>query len=242
MSQVDADTSLVVIDVYALIFGLGLGFNMQTLVLAIQNAVPPQDMGVATVVGDVLPADGRHARAPRCSCRCCSAACRTRSPRRSRPSPRPRRSSPPSRTRPCCPTRRTSRVLDALAPKGGAASASGIEALNDSSFINHLDPRLARPFLVGFADSIDAGVPARRDRARGRLRRRVVPARGEAAHPVRHPGPAVPGGAAAAAALGESATGKAFASGGEEYGREGPPAEGGEPVGTPGGHGRSSGQ
>ena len=30
------------------IFGLGLGFNMQTLVLAIQNAVPPQDMGVAT--------------------------------------------------------------------------------------------------------------------------------------------------------------------------------------------------
>ena len=35
-------------DVYAFMFGLGLGFNMQTLVLAMQNAVPPQDMGVAT--------------------------------------------------------------------------------------------------------------------------------------------------------------------------------------------------
>jgi hypothetical protein len=28
-------------------------------------------------------------------------------------------------------------------------------ALDDTSFLNHLDPRLARPFLIGFADSID---------------------------------------------------------------------------------------
>src|SRR3954471_21389888 len=41
-------TSIAVVDAYAFMFGLGLGFNMQTLVLAIQNAVPPQDMGVAT--------------------------------------------------------------------------------------------------------------------------------------------------------------------------------------------------
>src|SRR5690349_12774052 len=31
-----------------LIFGSGLGMNMQTLVLAMQNAVEPRDMGVAT--------------------------------------------------------------------------------------------------------------------------------------------------------------------------------------------------
>ncbi|NJM34801.1 MAG: MFS transporter, partial [Rhodomicrobium sp.] len=48
MSQIDADTSILVVDAYGFLFGLGLGFNMQTLVLAIQNAVPPQDMGVAT--------------------------------------------------------------------------------------------------------------------------------------------------------------------------------------------------
>ena len=32
----------------ALVFGIGLGFNMQPLTLAVQNAVPPKDMGVAT--------------------------------------------------------------------------------------------------------------------------------------------------------------------------------------------------
>jgi hypothetical protein len=37
----------------------------------------------------------------------------------------------------------------------GAASGTSSNTLNDSSFINHLDPRLARPFLVGFAESID---------------------------------------------------------------------------------------
>jgi hypothetical protein len=30
------------------VFGAGLGMNMQTIVLAMQNAVPPRDMGVAT--------------------------------------------------------------------------------------------------------------------------------------------------------------------------------------------------
>ena len=34
--------------IFMLVFGLGLGGNMQPLVLAVQNAVPPQDMGVAT--------------------------------------------------------------------------------------------------------------------------------------------------------------------------------------------------
>ena len=48
LHTIDADTSIAVVDAYAFLFGLGLGFNMQTLVLAIQNAVPPQDMGVAT--------------------------------------------------------------------------------------------------------------------------------------------------------------------------------------------------
>src|SRR5215470_9399951 len=48
MSRLSADTSFTVIDTFGLIFGLGLGFNMQPLVVAVQNAVTPQDMGVAT--------------------------------------------------------------------------------------------------------------------------------------------------------------------------------------------------
>ncbi|MEH3078045.1 MAG: MDR family MFS transporter [Quadrisphaera sp.] len=44
-----------------LLFGMGLGLNMQSVILAVQNAVNPRDMGVATLLGDLLPPDGRHA-------------------------------------------------------------------------------------------------------------------------------------------------------------------------------------
>ena len=47
-TQLHWDTSLVEVDVYMAIFGIGLGLCMQTLTLATQNAVPPRDMGVAT--------------------------------------------------------------------------------------------------------------------------------------------------------------------------------------------------
>jgi EmrB/QacA subfamily drug resistance transporter len=45
---VGADTPLWSTDVYMAIFGIGLGLNMQSLVLAMQNAVPAKDMGVAS--------------------------------------------------------------------------------------------------------------------------------------------------------------------------------------------------
>jgi EmrB/QacA subfamily drug resistance transporter len=45
--DVGADTPLWETDLYMLIFGLGLGMSIQTLNLAMQNAVQPRDMGVA---------------------------------------------------------------------------------------------------------------------------------------------------------------------------------------------------
>lgn len=48
LSRVGADTSLVYTDIGLLLIGSGLGLNMQTIILAMQNAVPPRDMGVAT--------------------------------------------------------------------------------------------------------------------------------------------------------------------------------------------------
>ena len=48
LTQVGADTPLWQTDVYMAVFGAGLGMNMQTLVLAMQNSVEPRDMGVAT--------------------------------------------------------------------------------------------------------------------------------------------------------------------------------------------------
>ena len=48
LTQLTADSSLVFTSVAMLIVGAGLGMNMQTIVLAMQNSVPAKDIGVAT--------------------------------------------------------------------------------------------------------------------------------------------------------------------------------------------------
>jgi EmrB/QacA subfamily drug resistance transporter len=48
LSRLDADTGTVEAAVYMLVLGAGLGFVMQVLVLAVQNAVPYAQLGVAT--------------------------------------------------------------------------------------------------------------------------------------------------------------------------------------------------
>ena len=45
---VDVDTGYALLDLYFIMIGLGLGLCMQTLLIAVQNAVPARDMGVAT--------------------------------------------------------------------------------------------------------------------------------------------------------------------------------------------------
>jgi EmrB/QacA subfamily drug resistance transporter len=48
MTRIGADTPLWQTGVYTALFGFGLGMNMQSLVLAMQNSVPAKDMGVAS--------------------------------------------------------------------------------------------------------------------------------------------------------------------------------------------------
>jgi EmrB/QacA subfamily drug resistance transporter len=48
LTQLNVHTSTVATSLYVLVIGFGLGMVMQVLVLAVQNAVPPRDMGVAT--------------------------------------------------------------------------------------------------------------------------------------------------------------------------------------------------
>jgi EmrB/QacA subfamily drug resistance transporter len=48
LATIGADTALWQTDIYMAVFGVGLGLNMQSLVLAMQNAVPAEDMGVAS--------------------------------------------------------------------------------------------------------------------------------------------------------------------------------------------------
>ena len=48
LSQLQVDTPYWQIAISAFVFGLGLGFTLQTITVAVQNAVPFRDMGVAT--------------------------------------------------------------------------------------------------------------------------------------------------------------------------------------------------
>ena len=48
LSRLGTGTSLVLADLYLAVLGLGLGFTMQVLVLAVQNAVSYENLGVAT--------------------------------------------------------------------------------------------------------------------------------------------------------------------------------------------------
>ncbi|MFG2136568.1 MFS transporter [Streptomyces sp. NPDC048650] len=148
--RVQWDTPLWETMIYMLVFGLGLGGCMQTLVLAVQNAVPPRDMGVATAsstffrqmgatagtaiflsvlfstVGDKIGSAFKDAAKTERF----QAALHDPSVLHD-PASKP--------------------VLGMLKGSGGGSS-SGV--LSDSSFIQQLDPRLAEPFKRGFADSM----------------------------------------------------------------------------------------
>ncbi|MFC6067894.1 MFS transporter [Streptomyces ochraceiscleroticus] len=148
--RVQWDTPLWQTMVYMVVFGLGLGSCMQTLVLAVQNAVPPGDMGVATAsstffrqmgatagtaiflsllfstVGDKIGSAFKEAAGTDRF----QAALHDPAVLHD-PASKP--------------------VLDMLQHPAAGGSSS---VLSDSSFIQKLDPRLAEPFQRGFTDSM----------------------------------------------------------------------------------------
>ncbi|MCU1432707.1 MAG: drug resistance transporter, EmrB/QacA subfamily [Actinotalea sp.] len=146
LSQLVTTSSMWEVSWRSTVFGLGLGCCFQPLVLAVQNAVQPKDMGVATssslffrqmggtlgtaaflsilftTVGDRIGA-------------AFTAAARTPGFQAALADPQ---------------------VVEdpANAPVLGMLDGSGqIPSLDDSSFIHGLDPRLAAPFLDGFTQS-----------------------------------------------------------------------------------------
>ncbi|WP_424183478.1 MFS transporter [Actinokineospora sp. G85] len=149
--RVEVDTPLWQPMVFMTIFGLGLGNCMQTLTVAAQNAVPTRDMGVATAsstffrqlggtlgvavflsllfstVGDNIASAFRTAvGSPDFQAAVADPAVRAN------PENRP--------------------VLDLLASGTGAEGGGGV--LQDSSFLQRVDARLALPFQQGFVESI----------------------------------------------------------------------------------------
>ncbi len=130
-SRVGADTPLWQTCIVMLIFGFGLGNNLQPLVLAIQNAVSPRDIGVGTSSATFFrQIGGTLGVAIFLSILF---------------------SSLPGKL---------SGAIAAMAPAdraalGRAVPAGGADVLNDSSIIQRLPDALARPFLVSFSQAMD---------------------------------------------------------------------------------------
>ncbi|MFD7923560.1 MFS transporter [Streptomyces sp. NPDC059740] len=147
--QVQWDTVLWQTMLYMFVFGLGLGSCMQTLVLAVQNAVPPRDMGVATASSTFFRQMGATAGTAiflsllfsTVGDKIASAfktAAGTHDFQAALHDPKVLHD-PANKP-----------VLQMLQHPGG--NSTGV--LNDSSFIQQLDPRLSEPFKQGFADSM----------------------------------------------------------------------------------------
>ena len=149
--RLGVDTSLPEVDIYMVLFGLGLGGCMQTLIMAVQNAVPPRDMGVATASATFFrQMGGTLGVAVFLSILFSTARTKIADALQASASTPPFQSAladPAVRADPA-----NAVVFQALRG-GGSANASGV--LQDSSFLQHIDPRLARPFLVGFSGAMD---------------------------------------------------------------------------------------
>jgi EmrB/QacA subfamily drug resistance transporter len=129
---VEADTSVWTLVPLMVLLGLGLGFNFQPVILAVQNAVSPQEMGVATssvtffrqmggTIGVAAFLSILFTRLPTDIGNALSSAAAT-----------------------------DPRVAQAV--QSGQLNGGD---LSDTSFIQELPSYLAYPFKVGFSDSID---------------------------------------------------------------------------------------
>ena len=136
LSRVGADTALWETDLCMVIFGAGLGMNMQTLVLAMQTAVPPKDMGVSTAAATFFrQVGGTLGTAVFLSILFTSAGSNIKTEYAKAA---------------VSPTFQAA----ARAHPGQLSQVSGND-LNDTAFLKHMDHTLAHPFLVGFSSAMD---------------------------------------------------------------------------------------
>jgi EmrB/QacA subfamily drug resistance transporter len=150
LGQIGVDTPLWVTMSLAAVFGIGLGFNMQPLTLAVQNAVPPRDMGVATSSATFFrQMGGTLGTAVFLSVLFSTVGDRIAAAFRTDAATPAFQAALKDPSVLADPTNR--RVVAAITNGGGLPKG----ALDDTSFLAKLDPRLARPFLQGFTSSMD---------------------------------------------------------------------------------------
>jgi EmrB/QacA subfamily drug resistance transporter len=142
-SQLGADTSLLDVMLIMVVMGIGLGFSMQPMVTAAQNAASPREIGVATssvtffrsmggTIGAAVFLSILFSRLPDKIAHAYATAQRT-------PAFQQAAAAHPDQ-------------IKVLQQQQGTTSGSG--SLNDTSFLNHLETAIAHPFKVGFADSM----------------------------------------------------------------------------------------
>ncbi|MBW0103316.1 MFS transporter [Pseudonocardia sp. KRD291] len=139
------------LDLMMALLGLGLGLCMQTLVLAVQNAVPARDMGVATSSTTFFrQMGGTLGTAIFLSVVFSTAGDRITEQIRNAfgtPAFRSALADPAVTGNPD-----NAPVLSGL--QGGQGGSLGASVLTDSSFLQRIDARLAQPFLAGFTESM----------------------------------------------------------------------------------------
>lgn len=158
-AQISATTPLWQTSVVMLLFGLGLGGNLQPIVLAVQNAVPATDIGVATSSATFFrQMGGTLGTAVFLSILFGGVGARIADrfatafgdPQFQATITDPQVLADPA----------NAKVVDQLAQAqttieaGGSPVIDGTGVLDDSSFLSALDPVLAAPFQAGFADAM----------------------------------------------------------------------------------------
>jgi EmrB/QacA subfamily drug resistance transporter len=152
-SRIGVDTPMWVTMVIMVVFGLGLGGNMQPLILAVQNAVDPREMGVATSSATFFrQVGGTLGTAVFLSILFSTAGDNIR---RAFEQIVPTRDFQAAINDPAVLADPANAPVVQLLQSGQEPGAGASGVLSDSSFLDDLDERLARPFLVGFADSMD---------------------------------------------------------------------------------------
>jgi EmrB/QacA subfamily drug resistance transporter len=146
LSRIDVDTPYWRTALIMLLVGWGLGANMQPLTLAVQNAMPPRDMGVATASATFFRQMGGTLGTAVFLSILFGAL-----PSRIAESFRAAATEPAFQA-----ALRNPAVLadPANQPVVAALQGGGVPNLDDSSFLSSVDPVLARPILEGFASSM----------------------------------------------------------------------------------------
>ena len=151
---VGADTPLWTSMIIMVFFGVGLGFNFQPLTLAVQNAVSPKDIGVATssatftrqiggTIGTAVFLSILFSKAAENIPARYQEAFATPAFQDAAGSP----SGDPTAN---------AQFLSQLKAAQTGSGAGFSSALSDSSFVKLIDPALSHPYLVGFAEAMSA--------------------------------------------------------------------------------------